>query len=481
MISEVGKGRDVAVAVFRGLSTDDKPTNVANGAEFLEIDTGDIYFYNEDGSTWARGGAVTPDAGDIKYDLNGTYGSGSIGLALQNVEGLVNSLIDGEVTPHTTLAEIHAIVQSGEARNVFRIGDRIVLKYNDGSNDYNLPWDIVHFGDVLLQDGETVPGMVIQSHYAMQACQFDQNEGFFVIPSGGYGPGTYQFKMGNNWGSNVVKDKIYNFTTTESYAEGDIWQIGKANDEISGLPDTAPANWRIRTYKAVGTTPAGLAASPTEILTLTEGATGTDLGTLSSSTKYGTSGLNNMQRSAYGYNRWSQSGIRQFLNSSAAAGGWWTPKNPYDRRPTELASVRGFMAGFDEAFLNIIKPIKVVTALNTVSDVDFGTSEYTYDTFFLPSLEEEYIVPQLADVEGPYWEYWKRRLGLTSPQAQGSGGTNPAHIRYRYDAKTSAVSVRLRSAYRGYAGGAWNVTTTGYAGNGSATSSTRPAPACVIC
>lgn len=403
------------------------------------------------------------------------------GIARQNL--LLTQMIQNQsqATPVATLNEIHEIVRAGEAANVFAYGDQIMLNYNDGTNDYVLPWDIVHFGDVLLQDGETVPGMVIQSHYAMQACQFDQNEGFFVIPSGGYGPGTYQFKMGNNWGSNVVKDKIYNFTTTESYAEGDIWQIGKANDEISGLPDTAPANWRIRTYKAVGTTPAGLAASPTEILTLTEGATGTDLGTLSSSTKYGTSGLNNMQRSAYGYNRWSQSGIRQFLNSSAAAGGWWTPQNPYDRRPAELASVRGFMAGFDEAFLNIIKPIKVVTALNTVSDVDIGTSEYTYDTFFLPSLEEEYIAPQLADVEGPYWEYWKRRLGLTSPQAQGSGGTNPAHIRYRYDAKTSAVYVRLRSAYRGYANHTWNVYSTGNASNSIATSSNRPAPACVIC
>lgn len=481
MISEVGKGRDVAVAVFRGLSTDDKPTNVANGAEFLEIDTGDIYFYNEDGSTWARGGAVTPDAGDIKYDLNGTYGSGSIGLALQNVEGLVNSLIDGEVTPHTTLAEIHAIVQSGEARNVFRIGDRIVLKYNDGSNDYNLPWNIVHFGDVKLADDSVVPGMFIQSHYAMQGVQFDQNEGFYVVPSGGLPAGTYYFTMGNSWGSNVVNGKSYMFTTTESYAEGDIWQLGNATSEVSALPDSAPSTWRVRTYKASGNVVAGMATSPTEILELSEGTTGTFLGTLSSSTKYGTSGLNNMQRSAYGYNRWSQSAMRQFLNSSANIGGWYTPQNPYDRKPDQLATMRGFMAGFEQEFLNILKPVKVVTALNTVSDTDIGTSEVTYDTFFPASLEQEYCEPQLANVEGEYWEYWKQKLGANTPQESGSANANPRHIRYGYNAQGTAQTCRLRSAYRGSASYTWYVSTTGGVSYSYATYAVRCAPACVIC
>ena len=151
-----------------------------------------------------------------------------------------------------------------------------------------------------------------------------------------------------------------------------------------------------------------------------------------------------MQRAAYGYNRWGQSAMRQFLNSSAAADAWWTPQNPYDRRPDQLAMLPGFMAGFDEAFLNIIQPVKVVTALNTVSDSEIGTTEVTYDTFFLASLEQEYCVPQLSGVEGEYWEYWKRRLGLSSPQGSGAANTNPSHIRYAYNARTSAQACRLR-------------------------------------
>ena len=404
------------------------------------------------------------------------------GIARQNL--LLTELVasSGQATPVSTLNEIASIVRAGNAENVFDIGDQIMLNYNDGSHDYVLPWDIVHFGNVQLGDGETVPGMYIQSHYAMQAVMFDQNEAFYVVPAAGLAAGTYYITMGNSWGSNVVSGKSYYFTLTSSYTEGDLLQFGTASDEIGALPDKAPSNWRVKTYKVSGSTPAGLAASPTETLTVTEGTSGTSLGTLSSSTKYGTSGVNNMQRASYGYNRWSQSAMRQFLNSDAAAGAWWTPQNPYDRRPTQLATLRGFMAGFDDAFLNIIKPVKVTTVLNTVSDSEIGTTEDTYDTFFPASLEQEYCVPQLSGVEGDYWMYWRRRLGLTSPQASGTANLNTRHIRYAYEAQSSAQACRLRSANRGNAYLTWLVYSTGpvYSYD-SAASSSRCAPACVIC
>ena len=407
--------------------------------------------------------------------------AGAAVAALERQNLLLTQLIQSqsEATPIATLNEIAEIVRRGEAPNVFNIGDQINVNWNNGQNDYVLPFDITHFGDVQLQDGETIPGMFIQSHYALDGVQFDQNEAFYVVPAGGMAAGTYHFTMGNSWGTHVVSGKSYEFTLAESYAEGDLLQLGTATSEVSGLPDTAPANWRVRTYKASGSTPAGLAANATEIVTLSEGTGGTDLGTLSSSTKYGTSGLNNMQRAAYGYNRWSQSAIRQQMNSDAAAGSWFTPQNPYDRRPDQLASLRGMKAGFDEGFLNILKPVKVTTALNTVTDDQIGASEDTFDMFFLASLEQEYIQPQASGVEGQYWEYWKRRLGLTNPQPTGQ--PFPAHIRYAYNAKTSAQNCRLRSANRGYAYYTRYVHTSGYAGNGNATNAYRAAPACVIC
>ena len=407
--------------------------------------------------------------------------AGAAVAALERQNLLLTQLIQSqsEATPIATLNEIAEIVRRGEASNVFNIGDQINVNWNNGQNDYVLPFDITHFGDVQLQDGETIPGMFIQSHYALDGVQFDQNEAFYVVPAGGMAAGTYHFTMGNSWGTHVVSGKSYEFTLAESYAEGDLLQLGTATSEVSGLPDTAPANWRVRTYKASGSTPAGLAANATEIVTLSEGTGGTDLGTLSSSTKYGTSGLNNMQRAAYGYNRWSQSAIRQQMNSDAAAGSWFTPQNPYDRRPDQLASLRGMKAGFDEGFLNILKPVKVTTALNTVTDDQIGASEDTFDMFFLASLEQEYIQPQASGVEGQYWEYWKRRLGLTNPQPTGQAF--PAHIRYAYNAKTSAQYCRLRSAYRGSACYTWIVKPGGTANSSDATHANRAVPACVIC
>ena len=398
------------------------------------------------------------------------------GIARQNL--LLSQMIDaGEATPAAELAEIHRIVQSGEAPRIFGIGEQLMLNYNDGTNAYVLPWDIVHFGNVELEDGEIRPGMYLQSHYAMQVVQFDASEAIAVfaevVPAGT----KMHFSMANNWGTHVVKDKVYQMTTTVEIPAGGHLVIGTSSSFYTwGAPDTAVSNWRAYTFS----TPTSV--TPLETMTLTEGSGGTDLGALSSSTKYGTTGLNNLQRAAYGYNRWGQSGMRQWLNSLAAEGSWWTPQNPYDRPPQQLESTRGFMAGFDEAFLNIIAPVKVTTALNTVSDTDIGASENTYDTFFPASLEQEYIVPQASGVEGEYWEYWKQRLGLTSPQVTGSAGTNAFHIRYAYNAKTTSQDVRLRSASRGGAYLTWYVFPSGSAsGGGGAAHAGRPAPACVIC
>lgn len=54
MVTEISKGRDTTVPCFCGLSTDSKPTDAGNGAEFKEIDTGDTYYFNEAGSTWVK-------------------------------------------------------------------------------------------------------------------------------------------------------------------------------------------------------------------------------------------------------------------------------------------------------------------------------------------------------------------------------------------------------------------------------------------
>ena len=124
----------------------------------------------------------------------------------------------------------------------------------------------------------------------------------------------------------------------------------------------------------------------------------------------------------------------------------------------------------------MLQPIKVQTSANTV--VDGGVTDITYDKFFLPSLEQIYVNPQISGVEGDYWPYWKERTGASSPQAQY--GTYPERITYAIENHNSAQTVRLRSAYRGYTNNTWNVYSSGYVSNGYAISAYRFAPACVI-
>lgn len=388
-------------------------------------------------------------------------------LVKQN--SLLALMVKGHVVETQNLAEIHEIVRKGLAQDVFSIGDTITVPWTDGSTTYQMQFDIVAFRDVTLEDGDVVPGMVIQAHYAHPfGVQFSQNQAFYcsnaVIPAG-----TYHFSMGNSWGGNVVSGKTYQFTLTKDVPVGGMLQLGTASSEVSGLPDTAVANWRVRTY-------ANAKDAAQEIVALTEGTDGADLGVLSSSKKPSEFGINNMQSSAYGYNRWSQSAIRQYLNSAEAKGNWWTPKNNYDRQPNELASKDGFMKGFSEEFLNILRPVKIQTARNTASDD--GGWDTTYDTFFLASLEEMYCAPQIVG-EGAYFPYWKERSGLASPNPQYS--TNPKMRTYALEAKASPQHVRLRSAHRGYAYATWIVNSSGCVYYDYATNSHRFAPACVIC
>lgn len=41
---------------YFGLHDDEKPTDAINGMTFIEMDTGKIYFYDEENATWREWG-----------------------------------------------------------------------------------------------------------------------------------------------------------------------------------------------------------------------------------------------------------------------------------------------------------------------------------------------------------------------------------------------------------------------------------------
>ena len=417
-------------------------------------------------------------------DSNDYYPTtGAVKTVTDALDSRVELLENIESMETLSWQQIQAIVQSGKASTYFKVGDQIETKWKDKATntEYTIPLDVVAIRDVTILDDnqqeQTVHGMIVQWHYCSPfGVQFSQNEAFYYcneeLPVG-----TYYFTIGANWGTNCHNNYKYQFTTTQVVPAGGQLQIGKSNSEVSGMPDNAPSTWRVRTYASASDT------TPLEILSLTEYTTGTpsgtSLGTLNTTSKYNTT-LNNLYSSAYGQNSWKNSALRQFLNSDAGTNGWYTlpSDDVFARKPAELSSKQGFLTGVDSELLAVIKPIKVATAINTNRDSERGTWDYTYDKFFIPSLEEAYCVPQISG-EGAYWPYWKQKSGTNAPNEQNS--TNANLITYGADNHASAQTVRLRSAGRGVSYYTWNVNSSGKVINYYATNSYRFSPACVIC
>ena len=366
-------------------------------------------------------------------------------------------------------SQVASLVRSGYASYVYNFGDIFKDKWIDTAADNkeydNYNWHVAHFGDYTLENGETVPGMTIQAHYAHPfGVQFSHQRAFLACPSG-LAAGTYYFTIESAWGNNVSANEIVCFTTTQAVP------TGGCVAGCYGAPDTPKANWKIYTYDADRKTILDNA------LTVSGVANGTSLGIMKANTRSGN--LNSTQEMAYGWNRWKTSALRQYLNSSATKGNWWTPQDQWDIAPEQLSTKDGFLCGMPEELLAAIKPTKIVTYPNTVQDDTTGnTPDVTYDKVFIPSLEQIYVNPQIKG-EGDAWEYWKRVAGSTTPLAQY--GTYPQMITYAVENTASAQIVRLRSANRGHAHNTWGVNSSGYVSGNGASDAYRFSPACVIC
>ena len=356
---------------------------------------------------------------------------------------------------------IKAVVAAGNAPAVFPTGTQLVNTYTskDGKT-YDCPWDVVKADDIAEgETGTTAPAMVLQMHYAsLEDIQFSAYQAFYVVPEAGLVAGTYNVKMGLDWGTNVKNGTTYQFTLTKN---------APAGARLTGFynaPDVAPANWKVYVYKDQQK------SELLETCNVSAGSAGTNLGTFLAKPN---GNLNGLPPVGYGDNRWYKSAYRQYLNSDAAAGGWWTPQDEWDMKPDQADTVPGFLAGFSDDFKNALTRTKVVTYGNTVTDD--GSAVVTYDKIFLPSLQEIYYSPQVSG-EGTYWPYWKERTGAKTPQ--GLWQTYPLRITRDLAQRTVGRNVRLRSAYRGAGGYAFGVGRSGGAGYWGAVIASRCAPAC---
>ena len=356
---------------------------------------------------------------------------------------------------------IKAVVAAGNAPVVFPVGTQLVNTYTakDGKA-YDCPWDVVQPDDIAEgETGTTAPAMVLQMHYAsLEDIQFSAYQAFYVVQESGLAAGTYNVKMGLDWGTNVKNGTVYQFTLTKN---------APAGARLTGFynaPDTAPANWKVYVYKDQNK------SELLETCNVSVGSAGMNLGTFLAKPN---GNLFSLHPVAYGDNRWWKSAIRQRLNSDAPAGGWWQPQDEWDMKPDQADTVPGFLAGFSDDFKNALTRVKVVTYGNTVTDD--GSAVVTYDKIFLPSLQEIYCSPQVSG-EGTYWPYWKERTGAKTPQIVGR--SYPLRITRDLAQRTVSRNVQLRSSAHGYGYDIFSVRNEGYTGYWDGCNSSRYAPAC---
>lgn len=356
---------------------------------------------------------------------------------------------------------IKSVVAAGNAPAVFPVGTQLVNTYTgkDGKA-YDCPWDVVKSDDIAEgETGTTAPAMVLQMHYAsLDDIQFSTYQAFYVVPEAGLAAGTYNVKMGLDWGTNVKNGTVYQFTLTKN---------APAGARLTGFynaPDTAPTSWKVYVYKDQNK------SELLETCNVSAGSAGINLGTFLAKPNGKLFGLHAV---SYGDNRWYKSAYRQYLNSDKPAKEWWTPQDEWDMKPDQADTVPGFLAGFSNDFKNALTRVKVVTYGNKVTGD--GSAVVTYDKIFLPSLEELYLRPD-ASGEGTYWPYWKERTGAKTPQAKFQ--TYPLRITRDLAQRTVARNVRLRSVNRDSGHVSFFVNHSGNVTDRSSVSELRCAPAC---
>ena len=174
----------------------------------------------------------------------------------------------------------------------------------------------------------------------------------------------------------------------------------------------------------------------------------------------------------YGHNRVSTSALRQWLNSDADKGQWWkAPKVGYCP-PSQLNSIKGFMAGLPKEFIDCVAKVKRTYYTNSVTDG--SVIDVLYDKFFAATGTELY--GSVNDNEGTYFPYYKEVTGLSAP----SNNQNTGRIKYALNAKTSSQGCWACSSFRGGSYYVWFRSTAGQLYYLNAINSYRAVPACVI-
>ena len=202
-----------------------------------------------------------------------------------------------------------------------------------------------------------------------------------------------------------------------------------------------------------------------ETVSVTEGSGGTSLGTADGKS----TNLNHIQRCYYGSNNIKESALRQWLNSSATKGNFWTPQTKFDRPPSYANTLDGFLTTLPDDFKAVVKKRDRKVNTNNVFEVnDTINSYYTLsDKFWLASRFNVYGSEEVGSVatDDVFFDYY-------------NGASNTDRI--KYDSSGVAWWWWLHTPNAGYASYVRLVHTDGSLNGHSAVNGLGVAPACVI-
>lgn len=374
----------------------------------------------------------------------------------------------GQPTAYT-YKDVQEIVRSGLAQKCFAIGDQISVM----RDETQLTFDIIGFDHDEASDPNIHHTMTLQLHDLWSShLVFDAAEALLVAKQA-LPAGTYNITLNHGtYGGGTAQDSTYQFVTTKEIpAGGAIKHSTMGQYSSSGYTKAQITGGKFTTY----TTADATTALESNIATV-EGNSGTNLGTASASnpsyrveTNY--CYVNFTERNFYGSNNWSQSALRQWMNSDGAANTWWTPQTVFDRPGN--ATVDGFLKGMDANFLSVLCAVKKKTQ-NSVSD-GYGITE-SDEKFFLLSRPEVYGgTERSADgPDGTVYEYYGQGLSdLSAP----STGADTNRIKYR---SSTPYYWWLRTPTSSYGHNVRRVYPDGSVGYYGASGSNGVAPACVI-
>ena len=257
-----------------------------------------------------------------------------------------------------TWEDVGKILERGLASEYWEPGDQLKVKKTIGSTTETLIFDILGFDYDTPIDANVKHTMSLAMHsiYSYNEIPFDPREAFYYCADG-LTAGTYYFNMGvQPWFAGDV-GKNMQFTLTKNVpAGGQLVMNQSYNATLIG--------------STISSFSSGMDRVELEKVTVSEGNTGTNLGTIAHTVS---GNFNSFDRTVLGSNNWQQSSDRRYLNSNAAGApsntiaSWYgAPATNWDR--PVISTKPGFLYGIEQGFLNLLVNVKKRTALNTVTD-----------------------------------------------------------------------------------------------------------------